>query len=224
MITVWVLGLLLVVALPWRALSNSRSDKPQRGRTRRYLETTAEIAVLLAGLWLIFFLHGIGPAALGLAWPPPLAGQVGLVIAAVLVVGLVGAVLFVKPKRASTREQDAIAELPQSRDERLAYLAFGVSAGFGWEILYRGFLLWWLTPLIGIVGAVVIASFAYGLAHGWKNRVDGIGSILSAFLFTIGYAVTGSLWWLIAVHSALPLIGLLAGRRARTIQAEAQHA
>ena len=137
-----------------------------------------------------------------------------------LTIGLVGAVLFHRPRRGSAREQEAIAELPQSRDETLAYLAFTPFAGFGWEILYRGFLLWWLTPLVGIVGAVVIASFAYGLAHGWKNRTRGLGSILSAFLFTIGYAVTGSLWWLIAVHSVLPLIGLLAGWRSRTTQGE----
>ncbi|MGI8704999.1 MAG: CPBP family intramembrane glutamic endopeptidase [Sphingomicrobium sp.] len=229
MIAAWVLGLLLVVALPWRALSKSRSGKPASGkpprsRTRRYLETIAEIAALLMGLGLVVYLHDAGAADLGLGWPPAAAGRIGLVIAAVLIIGLLGAVLFLKPKRGSVREQEAMAELPQSRDETLAYLAFTPFAGFGWEILYRGFLLWWLTPLVGIVGAVVIASVAYGLAHGWKGRAQGLGSIVSAFLFTIGYAVTGSLWWLIAVHTALPLIGLLAGRRARTIQAEAQPA
>lgn len=224
MIAAWILGLLLVVALPCRALRNSRIDKPARSPTRRYLETIAEIAVLLAGLWLISYLLRIGPAALGLAWPPPPAGQVGLIVAAVLTIGLLVGVLFAEPRSGSAREQEAIAALPESRDETLAFLAVTPFAGFGWEILYRGFLLWWLTPLVGIVAAVVIASLAYGLAHGWKNRTRGrrFGSILSAFLFTIGYAITGSLWWLIALHTALPLIGLLACRRARTAQAEPQ--
>lgn len=224
MIAAWILGLLLVVALPWRALRTNRSDKPARSPTRRYMETIAEIAVLVAGLWLISYLLGIGPAALGLAWPPRPAGQVGLVLAAVLTIGFLGAVLFGKPKSGSAREQKLIAELPESRDETLAYLAVTLFAGFGWEILYRGFLLWWLTPLVGIVGAVVIASLAYGLAHGWKNRAQDrrFGSILWAFLFTIGYAITGSLWWLIALHTALPLIGLLICWRARTAQAEPQ--
>lgn len=222
MIAAWILGLLLVVVLPWRALRNSNSGKPPRSLTRRYLGTIAEIAALLAGLGLIVYLHDVGPADLGLAWPSPPAGQVGLVIAAVLIIGFLGSVLFLNPKRGSAREQDAMSRLPQGRDETLAYLAFTPFAGFGWEILYRGFLLWWLMPLVGIVGAVAIASVAYGLAHGWNSRAEGLGSILSAFLFTIGYAVTGSLWWLIAVHSALPLIGLLAGRRARTAQAEVQ--
>ena len=224
MIAAWALGLLLVVALPWRALSNSRRGKRPRSRTRRYLATIGEIAALLIGLGLIVHLHEVGAGELGLGWPPPPAGRIGFAVAAVIVVGLLGAVLFLKPKRGPVREQKAMAALPQSRDETLAFLAFTPFAGFGWEILYRGFLLWWLTPLVGIVVAVGIASIAYGLAHGWKGRTQGLASIVSAFLFTIGYAVTGSLWWLIAIHTALPLVGLLAGRRARTTQAEAQAA
>ena len=224
MIAAWVLGLLLIVALPLRALINSRSGKTPRRGTRRYFETIAEICALLLGLGVVAYLHGAGPAEFGLGWPPPPAGLAGLAIAAVLIAGLLGAVLFLTPKRASAREQEALGELPQSSDERLAFLAFTPFAGFGWEILYRGFLLWWLTPLVGVIGAVVIASFAYGLAHGWKSRTIGIASIVSAFLFTIGYAVTASLWWLIAIHTALPLIGLLAGRRERLLQAQAQAA
>lgn len=221
MIAAWILALLLVVALPWRALRASRSGKPARSRARRYIETIAEIVALLLGLAVVATLNGAGAADFGLAWPPPRAGLVGVLIAALLIAGLVGATLFLKPRRGSAREDEAMRQLPQGRDELLAYLAFTPFAGFGWEILYRGFLLWWLTPLVGIAGAVVIASLAYGLAHGWKSRADGLGSLVSAFLFTIGFAVTGSLWWLIAIHTALPLVGLLAGRRARTGQLEA---
>jgi hypothetical protein len=212
---------LLVVALPLRALWNSRSGKSASSRTRRYLTTIAEIVALLTGLLLVVYLNGIGPAALGLAWPPPPAGQVGLG-AAILTIGFLATVPFTTPKIGSAREQELIAESPESRDEVLAYVALTPFAGFGWEILYRGFLLWWLTPMVGMVGAVVIASFAYGLSNGWKNRTRGLGSILWAFLFTIGYALTGSLWWLIAVHTALPLYGLLVCWRSRTGQTETQ--
>ena len=223
MIGAWLLGLLLVVALPWRALRNSRRGKPKRSRTRRYIATIGEIAGLLAGLVLIAYLYGAGPADLGLAWPPPRGGQIGLLIAALLITGLLAATLVMKPKR-SAREDEAMRELPQGRDETLAYLAFTPFAGFGWEILYRGFLLWWLTPLVGIAAAVVIASLAYGLAHGWKSHAHGLGSIVSAFLFTLGYALTGSLWWLIAIHTALPVVGLIAGWRSRIGQPKVQQA
>jgi membrane protease YdiL (CAAX protease family) len=215
-----ILGLVLVVALPARALRNSWSKRTPRSRTRRYVATIVEIAGLLLGLVAVAGIEGFGAAELGLAWPPPRAGVIGLAIAAVLIAGFAAAVLLMKTKRPSAREQEAMAQLPAGREELIAYLAFTPFAGFGWEILYRGFLLWWLTPLIGIVGAVVIASVAYGLAHGWKSRAEGIGSIVSAFMFTIAFAVTGSLWWLIAVHTALPLVGLLAGWRERNRRGE----
>ncbi len=224
MIAAWILALVLVIALPWRALRSSWRNKPARNRVRRYVETIAEIVALLLGLAVVAYLNGAGAADFGLAWPPPSAGLIGLLIAALLIAGLLGATLFLEPRRRSAREDEAMRELPQDRDELLAFLAFTPFAGFGWEILYRGFLLWWLTPRVGIAGAVVVASLAYGLAHGWKSRADGLGSILSAFLFTMAFAVTGSLWWLIAIHTALPLVAVLAGRRARTGQMETLNA
>ncbi len=215
MIGAALLGLILVVLLPARALRPSRGDRPRRSRSVRFAETISEIAVLLIALAALAYTNGVTQAQLGLAWPPPRAGQVGLALGLFIIVGLAVAVLVAKPRRNSPREQEALAELPQGRREAALYLALAPAVGFGWEVLYRGFLLWWLTPLIGLVGAIVVASMAYGLAHGWKSRWQGLGSIASAFLFTIAYALTGSLWWLIMVHSALPLIAMLAGRRAR---------
>lgn len=222
MIAAWILAFVLVVVLPWRAVVYSRGGKPVRGRAPRYLQTIVEITALLGWLLLIVRLQGIDWAVLGLAWPPPFEGHVGFVVAATLAIGFLGAVLYAEPNSGSAREQELVAELPESRDEVLAYLALTPFFVFGREILYRGFLLWWLTPLVGMVGAVVIASFAYGLSNGWKSQRRGLGSMLSAFLFTIGYAVTGSLWWLIVIHLALRLIGLLVCWRARTAQAETQ--
>jgi membrane protease YdiL (CAAX protease family) len=72
----------------------------------------------------------------------------------------------------------------------------------GWEILYRGFLLWFLSPYIGIAGAICLASFAYGLARGYQGRRQLVGSIASAFAFTVAFAITRSLWWLMLLHAA----------------------
>ena len=100
--------------------------------------------------------------------------------------------------------------LPESaRDIRL-FMLFVLMVGFGWEVLYRGFLLLYLPPHIGLPGAVVTAALAYGLAHGIKSRGQVIGSIIAAFAFTIGYVLTQNLWWLIILHVGLPLIGLAA--------------
>lgn len=214
MIAAATLGLLLLIVLPARALLHSRRGPSKRSLASRYARTTVEIAVLLSALMLVAFLTGLTAEDLGLAWPPPRAGQIGLVITALIIGGLATAVLLMHGRR-SPREQQALAELPRGRRDTGLYLLFALTAGFGWELLYRGFLLWWLTPLIGLAGAVAAASIAYGLAHGWKSLGNGLGAIGSAFLFAIAFAATGSLWWLIALHIGLPLIALLAGWRVR---------
>ena len=214
MIAAAILGLLLLFALPIRALVPKRPGAPERSMTERYAGTSVEIAALLAALIIVAILTGMTAEDLGLGWPPPRAGVIGLGAAALIIGGLAVALSLMAPSK-SPREREAMAKLPRGPRDMRAYLLFTLAAGFGWEVLYRGFLLWWLTPLIGIIGAVVAASLAYGLAHGWRSWRDGLGSIASAFLFTIGFAVTGSLWWLIAIHSGLPLVALLAGRRAR---------
>ena len=220
MIAAAILGLLLLIALPVRALIPKRPRVPERSMSERYAGTTIEIAALLAGVVLVALLTGLTAQDLGLGWPPPWAGQIGLGVAALIIAGLAVAMLVMAPSK-SPREQEAMAKLPRGRRELRVYLLFSLAAGFGWEVLYRGFLLWWLTPLIGIIGAVAAASLAYGFAHGWKSWGEGLGSIASAFLFTIGFAVTGSLWWLIAIHTGLPLVALLAGWRARDRTKEA---
>lgn len=214
MIGVTLLGLVLVFALPAYALRPRAPDAVKRNLATRLAVTTVEIAVLLTVLSLLAPAIGLTLADIGLGWPPPRAGEIGFAIAALLI-GTVVAAVFLMKSRESSREQAALAELPRGRRDMALYLLFALAAGAGWEILYRGFLLWWLQPLIGLVGAIAVASTAYGLAHGWKSRAEGLGSIASAFLFTIAFALTDSLWWLIVIHASLPLVALLAGWRAR---------
>lgn len=83
----------------------------------------------------------------------------------------------------------------------------------GWEILYRGFILL-LTPNTGLPIAITISALAYGIAHGYRSPKQLIASIVSAFAFTIAYALTHSLWWLIVIHAGLPLSAVPAALRA----------
>ncbi|MDQ3144982.1 MAG: CPBP family intramembrane metalloprotease [Pseudomonadota bacterium] len=220
MIAATLLGLVLVLVLPAYALRPRGPDAVKRSLSTRLAVTTGEIAALVAALALIAPAVGLSFADLGLGWPLPRAGQIGMAIALLLVGALSATVMLMKPGQ-SPREQTALAELPRGRRETALYLLFALAAGVGWEILYRDFLLWWLQPMIGLLGAIAAASVAYGLAHGWKSRAEGLGSIVSAFVFTVAFVETGSLWWLIAIHTALPLVALLAGWRVRTRKIEA---
>ena len=93
-------------------------------------------------------------------------------------------------------------------------------AGIWEELLFRGFLIWFLAPYAGVVGAVAISTLAFGLGHayqGWRGipRTGVIGLILAA-----AYVAGGSLWWVMAAHALLDLYGgLLAWRISRMPEA-----
>jgi membrane protease YdiL (CAAX protease family) len=177
------------------------------------------IAIMLLILAFITWRLGWSPADLGFDLPLSRDGAIGLVIS-VSVIIVFAAVNALWKRRHPEEVERAFREiesnpmLPRTPAEMRWAAAFLLAAGIGWEILYRGFLLWVLVPLIGVVGAICVAAIAYGLAHGYKSRGQLIGSVLASFAFTVAFALTGSLWWLILLHviAGAPLVWN--GRRA----------
>jgi membrane protease YdiL (CAAX protease family) len=143
----------------------------------------------------------------------PEGGLVGLGIAVALFVALAIVEAVAKYKRAGRNDAKARQRLegnellPRNRQELILFLGFGLLAGCGWELLYRGFLIWFLVPRIGMVGATCVAALAYGAAHGYKTRGQFAGSMISAFAFTIAFVLSGSLWWLMLIHTMVALVG-----------------
>ena len=107
MIAVTLLGLVLLIFIPARALWPRRADAAKRSLSRRLALTTFEIAAMLALLALLAPGAGLTFAAIGLDWPPPLAGQIGLAVATLVIVGFAAAVALMKPG-GSPREQEAL--------------------------------------------------------------------------------------------------------------------
>jgi len=106
------------------------------------------------------------------------------------------------------------AGLIAATPDDLAYsVVLALLIGCGTELLFRGFLYGFFAPLIGQIGALVVAALAYGLGHGSRTTGQAVGSVVSAFAFTIAFALTGSLWWLMLVHTAVGLSGLWWGYR-----------
>lgn len=210
-----LLAVLLLLAVPVRGLWRSRviqtSPEP---KINRYVATIGMVGVLLSLLIVDWVISGRLATSLGLGAPTSTRALAGLGITSVLIV----LALVVRPKSSSGRkgmEQARRELLPETSNEVRLFLLLAVAVGFGWEVLYRGFLLFYLQPHIGLAGAVIVAALAYGLAHGFKGWGQFAGSIVAALAFTIGYAETGNLWWLILLHTALPLLGLFASRSRR---------
>lgn len=221
-----LLAAYLLGFMPARSLWQSLNNSPASERTSRYSTTIAEIAMLLKGLVLVSFLAGRSAESLGLDWPLSGAGLWGLAGAVVVLAGLWLASNM--SGRSLTAEQRAEREakvlehdaMPTTGHELRMFLLTSLFVGAGWELLYRGFLLSVLIPYIDVIPAIAASAVAYGLAHGYKNPRQLIGSIVAALLFTVAYYLTQSLWWLMMIHAGFGIIIALAAYKvARNIPA-----
>ncbi len=188
----------LAIALPVFRLWTNRPRLKTPTRAVKFLRSIALIAILLALLLMDWLMAGRSAPALGFDWPIGDYGLAGLAFAVIL------ALLLAVSARSlpSRRNPEAFKGMPRTKDELRLFLVLALGIGCGWEILYRGFLLWALAPLTGLPLAIVIAALAYGLVHGYTNVRQMTASIVSAFGFTIAFALTQSLWWLMLLHTA----------------------
>lgn len=194
----------------WR--SRSRGSTPPKGplvSLWRTLGLAAGLTALLAASWLR---NGRRLSDLGLVYPLSPAAEIGLGIAVVVLSGFaIAIVLQLRSKKTKAEDMaKALEHLPRTKGEAARFIPLIVLISAAWELLYRGFLLWFLTPRIGLAGAIAMAATVYALAHGYKGVRSFAASLVSALLFTVGYAVTRSLWWLILLHAGLPVLVSLA--------------
>ncbi|HXI87266.1 MAG TPA: CPBP family intramembrane glutamic endopeptidase [Parvularculaceae bacterium] len=150
-------------------------------------------------------------SALGLDIPIGFWGRAGFVFDVVLACYYVYGLLlrkFTSERLAILRKRlEGYRILPQTREEFFYFPILGVTGGIFEELLYRGFLIWFLTPFAGLYGAVVISSVIFGFGHAYQGWRGVLRTALIGLAFGIGYALTHSLWWLMAAHV---LIGLFA--------------
>lgn len=210
-----LLALYLLIYVPARQLwpiTRKNKTGAKKSRLQRYRKTIAEVAVLLLALAAVSFWSGHAPSAIGLDMPVSRTGQWGLLFSVVLLAALALAG-FVHEKRIRPEKRAQLLAqlkedqmLPRNATELRTFIVSCLMLGAGWEIIYRGFLMLVLVPLTGVVGAVALSATAYGAAHGYASPRQFILSIVSAFVFTIAFAATHSLWWLMLIHAGLPLL------------------
>ncbi len=220
----FLLAFTLLFGLPGYALLRSSATRRDPvDKRKRYRKSMAIIAICLTILFIDWVSSSRRFTQLGLGAPTTHSAIAGFLVAVFVPITLFCLTLIEKSRvqKPAKPDNQADAILPESPEELRSFVMFAIVAGFGWEVLYRGFLLFWLSPIIGLVPAVAASSIAYGLSHSCKTIMQTAGSLVSAFLFTTGYAATGSLWWLILLHIAMPLISVFAhSRMERTVAGE----
>lgn len=219
-----VLGLWLLVGQPVSGLLRARRDVPVLRRyrdsvVRQWSLTVVAVLVTLVGV-------GAPPEALGLVprWERELYYLPGVLqgvgVGALAVVGL----RWDRRRRPGRSLLEALlrpvsALMPSTRHERWAYAGVAVTAGVTEELLYRGWLVWFLAlaaPVGGYAGAIVVSSLAFGLGHAYQ----GVRGVVLAGTAGFGLALlafsTGSILLPVLLHVLVDLrVLLLLPRRER---------
>jgi membrane protease YdiL (CAAX protease family) len=193
-----------------RRLRLAPAAEQPRMRLRVYAEAIAlQWAFVLAvvALWVAL---GRPWEALGLVVRPD-ARFLGV---AALVLGLVlGGVLQVRRavlepgalERTLERVRHLEALLPHGPHELAGFRRLAITAGVCEEVLYRGYLLWYLGAWMDPWAAVGVASAVFGIGHayqGWRGILStaAVGLLLCAL-----YVVSGSLLPAMVAHAAVDL-------------------
>lgn len=172
-------------------------------------------------VFLIVVLGGPALAKLGLRWETPPAPVLGFVSAAILG-SLVPLVVFWARSRRSGGPavseslrrmlEPVSALLPDTPQERRLFAALAVTAGICEELLFRGFLLFYLQevfPGLPLWAAVVVSSAIFGIAHLYQGLGGVVGTSAFGAAMAVLYVVSGSLLIPIILHALLDLRILL---------------
>lgn len=166
----------------------------------------AGAAIFLTCLLLVTLLARAAPSEIGLRWPS--RGWMVLSLGALPAIGTAAA--LIGPPLA----EPFFGPLPSAADDLRALipaLLFAIANSCMEETAYRGALLRWLTPTIGVSSALALQAVVFGLAHGVGT--DFTGSPLPVMAATAAAGLvfgalalrSGSLLVPIAVHIALDI-------------------
>jgi hypothetical protein len=116
---------------------------------------------------------------------------------------------------AKLREKFASVELvvPETDRERRGFWLLSVTAGICEEVIYRGFLLWLITPWDGLIAAILVSTAAFGFMHIYLGVAQVPRTAIIGFVLALVVVASGSLWPAIIIHTAIDLTSGEAGFR-----------
>jgi membrane protease YdiL (CAAX protease family) len=161
------------------------------------------LAAWVVGLWIA---HGRDFSWLGVAPLGTIGMWLGLIGALVL-----GTILW-RMRAASRRDPQTLDAylrklqhlermLPHTQKELHLFYAVSLTAGACEELLYRGFLLWYLQHWMGAAAAIALSSAAFGLGHAYQGWKGVLATGLVGATMAIVYLGCDSLWPPIVIHA-----------------------
>ncbi|HEY6865756.1 MAG TPA: type II CAAX endopeptidase family protein [Candidatus Eisenbacteria bacterium] len=174
---------------------------------RQIMILQASLSALVVWLWVVFRRPwgdlGLEPRA---TW-----GLAGVALGVLIVIPLV--VLQHLRARgdpetaARVRQRFARLErmLPHDRRELRWFSAVGITAGVCEELLYRGFVLWYLGHWLAIGPAVAGSAIVFGIGHFYQGPRGMVTTALVGAFMAAVYLVSGSLLAPMVIHALMDL-------------------
>ena len=213
-----VIVLLLFVVQPIHGAFEFRyySDRAKAGQPAERVRIYRQIAftewlflIVLVAVWIDF---GRPIGDLGFV----VSGGVGFWSMVLLCVAVIGWMIYTlrRVARASASEKaknaDALGHLsifvPHTKRELHNFYGVSITAGIVEEVVYRGFLIWYLGQYMPIWAAIIVSSIGFGLGHSYQ----GVSGVLRVSLVGLGfgtlYVISGSIWLPIVAHALLDML------------------
>ena len=92
--------------------------------------------------------------------------------------------------------------LPHTADELRLFRGLAVTAGVCEELLYRGFLLWYLGHWLGPAPSLAVASLVFGIGHSYQGPRGVAVTALVGVVLGLVYLAAGSLLPAMLLHAA----------------------
>ncbi len=163
------------------------------------------IPLALLAIWLISWLKKVGWADIGLSRPESWSKTIKYALLAMLIVQIVGGLQFFLSKSPQDLSSYQEAMTPW---RLLGWIVIAwTTAGFGEEIIWRGFYMKQIARLFGeqyssswVIG-LVLSSIGFGLAHFHQGLGGMLGGGFTGLVYGIFYLVSGrNLWVTIIAH------------------------
>lgn len=184
----------------------------ETSRVRLYIRTLTLEWLTLAALLTAWVVLERPAAALGFTAPGGVGFWMGAALVLLLIVLLIRSWSNARAMGEAERGRQVAALgrlvrfLPQTKRDLRHFTVLSVTAGIVEELIYRGFLLWYLALYMPLWAAVVASSAIFGLAHSYQGPAATLSTTLVGLALAILYVVSGSIWLPILAHAALDML------------------
>jgi membrane protease YdiL (CAAX protease family) len=220
----------LVLVWPWAGRSRYRRIQKELragipgARVRVYREWIKRQAAITASVVLISLFGHIPTKALGLVMPS--SWEQTLKTLSILSVAMLVSIVrfrYGAEKQFNRLKGMVGALLPISNAERWWFAAVSIGAGISEELVFRGFLLYYLwtwLPRLNSWERIIISSLVFGFCHLYQSWRGILGTGALGVCFALLYVGSGSLLVPIVIHVVIDvrMLTVLNPRRVQILE------